>query len=742
MRPTLSIIFVYYNTPGEIVKSVQSIPRAADNIYYEIIIVDNASSKQISSIIIRNKNVKIIKNDQNYGYGKALNQGVKRASGKYILLVNSDTQFNKYAIKDMVDRLRKDNKIGVLGPLIVNEKGKMLQSISSMPLLPRALVIFSFLRKIWPTNIFHKIYHNENLDRTREQVVDVVGGVCILIKKSVFEKVDGFDERFFMYFEEADFCYRIKKLGYKIVFYPKAKIIHFEGRSIQDKKKIQKIFEQSRLHFFIKYHGLIFGVLGELTLRAISLRFLFLFGILALSLFLNIYRLSELMIFIGDQGWFYLSARDIITTGNIPLVGITTSHTWLHQGPLWTYALAPILWLFRFNPISGAYFTAILGTISVWILYRLCKNLFSEKVGFISALLYSTSPLVIMNSRFAYHTSPIPLFTIFFLYSCYQWMKGKVYYFPLIIFELAILYNLELATVSLWILFLIILSYGVWKKTELIYKLKQKKIILLSILGFLLPMFTIIIYDTIHRFAQTIKFVSWIAYRLVLFPLSATDSTFFFGKLMEVNNFLMENLRILIVFPSNMIAGVISIGAFVWISKEILMNYKKKKESIAYLLVVLLVIFPLAGIFITLTPSSAYLPILFPGYILLLSLFINKFLNMSNFKLASYVAIAIIVALNLLYLFKNVYIDKEDMRYNGSYVKRLEITKRIIQDAKDDSYNLIGKGPGSQFESFTMNYEYLAWWLGKPPSKKKESLSFLIHEEDGKLWYVRKNVNK
>ena len=76
------------------------------------------------------------------------------------------------------------------------------------------------------------------------------------------------------------------------------------------------------------------------------------------------------MNFIGDQGWFYISARDILLTGKIPLVGITSSHIWLHQGPYWTYMLAIMLFLFHFNPVSGAYLTAVIGLLTVFLIYR------------------------------------------------------------------------------------------------------------------------------------------------------------------------------------------------------------------------------------------------------------------------------------------------------------------------------------------------------------------------------------
>src|SRR3990172_3783075 len=119
--------------------------------------------------------------------------------------------------------------------------------------------------------------------------------------------------------------------------------------------------------------------------------------ILVVGAFLRLDRLGELMAFIGDQGWFYLSARDMLISGNIPFVGITSSHTWLHQGPLWTYMLAGALWISNFNPVSGAILTALGGTSSIFLIYKLGKEFFSKTFGLVAALVYATSPLIIIH---------------------------------------------------------------------------------------------------------------------------------------------------------------------------------------------------------------------------------------------------------------------------------------------------------------------------------------------------------
>ena len=188
--------------------------------------------------------------------------------------------------------------------------------------------------------------------------------------------------------------------------------------------------------------------------------------ILLIGAFLRLYKLPQLMPFIADQGWFYISARDMLMGGGIPLVGITSSHTWLHQGAMWTYILAVILKLFNYNPVAPAVFTALLGVITVFVVYKLGKELFSERVGLIPAFLFATAPIIIADARMAYHTSSIPLITALLILSVYRWLGGKILYFPLSLFLIALLYNFEIATFPLSATVFLITLFGLIKKKK------------------------------------------------------------------------------------------------------------------------------------------------------------------------------------------------------------------------------------------------------------------------------------
>ena len=161
----------------------------------------------------------------------------------------------------MVEKMNSDKKIGVLGPQLIDAHGKVLHSISSMPNLPDILFALSYINKIWPNNSYSRKYWALGIDRNREFESETVGGAVMLIRKNVFKKIEGFDERFFLYFEEADLCKRVTKAEYRVLYYPKAKVVHLVGKSTKDKKFIKQNYEKSRFLFLKKYYRFIHDIL-------------------------------------------------------------------------------------------------------------------------------------------------------------------------------------------------------------------------------------------------------------------------------------------------------------------------------------------------------------------------------------------------------------------------------------------------------------------------------------------------
>lgn len=716
----LSIIIVHYKVKEELFECIKSIQKAKSKIPYEIIIVDNDEKEIIEHDLKKIfPEVKYIQALENIGFGAGNNLAAKVAKGKYLFFLNPDTTVFSGAIDNLVSFLEKQKEAGIVAPLLVNAKEQPYPQGSKKLGVSQGIVCLSFINKLFSNNPISKDYFLRNWDKKTLGEVDVVPGSAFLIRRSIFEKIGGFDENFFLYFEEFDLCNRVKDLGYKIFILPEAKVKHlWEVSTKRADFDIKKIFQKSRFYYFKKYYGFLTAFAIEGFLRINKISFLIIV-VTILGSFLRLYKLDDLMSFIGDQGWFYLSAKDMVLKGEIPLVGIPSSHPWIHQGPLWTYMVAFSFKMFGFSPIGPAYITAFLGIFTVWLVYKVGSLLFSKDVGIISMLLYASSPLVITHARMPYHTSPIPFFTLLFILSLYKWIKGNIYFFPLAIFSLAILYNLELATSVLWFIFLPIVGYGFWQKKPWGKKIFTKKILALSFIAFLIPMLPMILYDITHGFPQTVKFIIWMGYRVVSsnFDLTSFDSMISFFALFYKRLMFAQN---------EVVAFVIFIFSFGWFLGYLYKGVLRNNLTLAYVLLFILIAIPLIGFFVNRTPSEAYLPIFFPSVIILTALFLNRVIRMKLLQIIGITLLFLIAIFNSYYLLSHEYFFGQK---GISFKDRISIAKQIVKEANGKKFNLTGKGVGSNFASFTMNYEYLTWWLGGKPSEKKENLRFVIREE-------------
>lgn len=447
----------------------------------------------------------------------------------------------------------------------------------------------------------------------------------------------------------------------------------------------------------------------------------FLILILLSGAFLRLYRLDDLMPFIADQGWYYISARDMLLTGEIPLVGITSSHTWLHQGAYWTYFLAIIFKLFNFNPIVPAYAIALLGVTTIALVYHVAKEMFNQKVALVAAFIYATSPLIVMDSRFAYHTSPIPFFTALLIISVHRWVGGNLKYFPFIILLLGILYNLEIATFSLVGIVFLILTIGFWKKEKWSRELLNLKTGAYSLIAFLVTMLPMLIYDFSHGFPQTIKVVVWVFYRVAVFigypPLNPNApgeswATFF--------PFAFDLVQKMIFLPSKELSLVLYVIPILSLG-YIAFKKRKKPETFSVILILSFVIIPTLAYIAAKTNSSAYLLIFYPQVAILLGVF---FTTLIKGKVAYLIILAVVVG----GFINSCLLVKGDFLTGPSFEKRVEAANKIIKEADGEPYNIIGKGQGSIYESFIMPHEYLTWWLGKESSNKSERTRFYVSE--------------
>ena len=717
----VSIIIVNYRVKKEILKCVDSIYKSNPSLRFEIIVVDNDEEETIGGLLKKRfPKVKYIKSSSNIGYGAGCNLGAKYAKGKYLFFLNPDTEVLSGTLDNLCDFIISKKNIGAVSPILLNDRGvpHFVQGSQHHTIL-NSIFSLSFIHKVFPNNPIARKFFLLDWDKKDIKRVDVVPGTALMVKKNIFDKIGGFDEKFFLFFEEADLSKRINALGLKNYIIPQAKIIHLGGESTKKRDDIKELFDKSKFYYFKKWHGIMPALIVQ-GLTSLSKNHLLLTVILAVGFFLRIFKLNELMAFIGDQGWFYLSARDMLLSGEIPLVGITASHTWLHQGPYWTYILAIIFKLFNFNPLTPAYFTALLGTFGIFLIYKLTKEITFQRAAIFASALYATSPLIVANERMPYHTAPISFLTVLFIYAVHKWIGGNTLFFPISIFILGILYNFELATASLWGVLFVLLIYGIFKKKEWTRKIFTKRILLLSFCAIITSMLPILIYDLSHGFLQTFVFFSWIIYHGVkFFPTIIT-----FGTTANLGTiyFLAKNYSSLIFPYSIQISLSIFILGISYIS-YILLKKNKDDKNISYKVLSIMLLIPFFGFLINKTLSDAYLPIFFPTLIIIAS-------TITEVK-KKLLSILMVFFLFAIFIFNYYYLVSNNFSINGQsliFKDRIRAVDKIIKISSGQKYSLLGEGEGSQFESFTMNYEYLLWWKGYPPSSKNEKFKIYISE--------------
>ena len=251
----LSVIIVNWNTKKLLDDCLSSIFKFTKDIDFEVIVIDN-DSKDGSPELVKKKysKVKLIENKDNVGYAKANNQGIKVAKGEYILLLNSDTYLIENSFEKLVEKVQTEQNLGVLAPLLLNVDRSTQQSAGYFPHLPQVFFWMTFLDDL-PGGTLLKPYHlDHNWFYRKDHEVDWITGAAFLIPKKVIDDVGTLDESIFMYGEDVDWCYRIKKSGFKVIYSPVTKIVHIGRGSSGQISKNAIIGEFKGIKIFYQKH--------------------------------------------------------------------------------------------------------------------------------------------------------------------------------------------------------------------------------------------------------------------------------------------------------------------------------------------------------------------------------------------------------------------------------------------------------------------------------------------------------
>jgi GT2 family glycosyltransferase len=249
----VSVILLTRNTCQQTRESIESVLSSADTLAKEIHVIDNGSADETSSVLpaafpeIRYKRM-----DRNVGFARGVNVAAREAGGDFFLLLNSDARLALDALQLAVEWMRADPGCGVAGAQLLHADGRKQNSIANFPSLATELLNKFLLRTLWPVR-----FPGKEQEYGEPMEVESVIGAFFLVRREVWEKLEGMDERFFFFLEETDFCLRARQAGFATVHLPQVRVWHGQGQTAKQDQPAARIeYWRSRYAYFAKHRSL------------------------------------------------------------------------------------------------------------------------------------------------------------------------------------------------------------------------------------------------------------------------------------------------------------------------------------------------------------------------------------------------------------------------------------------------------------------------------------------------------
>lgn len=250
----ISFCIVNLNAKKYLSNCLKSIPGSTKLDSIEIIVVDNNSYDGSANFLIEKyPDIKLIRNRRNKGYTKAMNQALRSSNGEYRVVLNPDTFLMHDSIDILIDQMRSDRSIGIVGPKVINADGSFQKSCRRG--IARPAAVFSYflgLSERYPSNKRFTGYHLNYLDENTLNEVNGVSGSCMIIFDKLIDDIGYFDERYFAYQEDSDYCLMAINNGWKIYYNPEAVVKHYGGRGGSHSLPSKAIFEWHRS--YVRYY--------------------------------------------------------------------------------------------------------------------------------------------------------------------------------------------------------------------------------------------------------------------------------------------------------------------------------------------------------------------------------------------------------------------------------------------------------------------------------------------------------
>lgn len=257
MTPLLSICIVNWNTKSDLEQALSSVVQADSDLPVEVIVLDNASTDGSAEMVeARFPAARLIRSEENLGFARGYNRAAAAAGGRYLLLLNPDTVTRPAALRALVAFLRSHPDAGAAGPRLLNRDGSLQYSCRRFPRPLAALFRNTPLGRLFPRNRYTREYLMTDWDHEVARPVDWISGAAMCLPREVWDQVGGFDEGFFMYAEDMDWCLRARRAGWGIFYVPQAIVMHCVGRS-SDQVPVRMViqFHRSMVRFYLKHHA-------------------------------------------------------------------------------------------------------------------------------------------------------------------------------------------------------------------------------------------------------------------------------------------------------------------------------------------------------------------------------------------------------------------------------------------------------------------------------------------------------
>ena len=269
-QPDVTVIVINYNTAHLLDQLFAALKAARNGLRYQVVVVDNASRDQSVQILhTQYPCVELIENKENIGFARANNQALARASGRYVLLLNTDAFVSSDTLSKTVEYMETHPGCGVLGVKLVGRDGSLQPSCRYFPTPWNVFLASTGLKWLFPGA---HLVDDMSWDHASVRECDWVPGCYYLVRREVIERVGLFDPRYFLYFEEVDHCHAVRRAGWSVVYYPFTQVVHLGGESAASagpltasSRQISALQIESQMLYFRKQYGLV-GMLSALIL--------------------------------------------------------------------------------------------------------------------------------------------------------------------------------------------------------------------------------------------------------------------------------------------------------------------------------------------------------------------------------------------------------------------------------------------------------------------------------------------